>query len=66
MSQQNTNINCPRCGGTLSTNGGSDYVCLQCQDQIHAKIVNNAETLEYLADSDLPIAEIAELLLRGK
>jgi len=66
MARTNSIFNCPQCDGTLRETDSETFVCPECHRKIHKKIAENARVLEELADSNLPAAELAELLLEGK
>ena len=39
------------------------YECASCGERTHEKIIERWDELEYLAESDLPIGDIAGLLI---
>lgn len=67
MSGEQANFNCPSCDSPeVYRVGSSDrYKCEVCGQETPKKIGLNQEKLETLAGSELPVSEIAEVLLRG-
>ncbi|UPV72967.1 hypothetical protein M0R89_10445 [Halorussus limi] len=59
------NHTCPECDGHLRDGPGEKYVCGDCDEEIPAKIAENADLLRDLAATDLPCAELAALLVGG-
>lgn len=55
---------CPACGSSdVFRSDSSTFTCQNCGQDSHEKIARNADTLEELAESDLPVSDIASLLL---
>ncbi|WP_152436395.1 hypothetical protein [Halosimplex carlsbadense] len=66
--EQRTNWPCPHCDSSdVFPVEGTDglYRCDKCGGRTHDKIEENREALEDLAESDLPVADVAETLLGG-
>jgi len=40
------------------------YECAACEERTHEKIIERWDDLEYLAETDLPIADLAGLLIQ--
>lgn len=67
MSRERADFDCPRCDSSdiLRVNGSDRFRCEDCGQETLEKVGKNREELEELADSDLPVADLAETLLRG-
>jgi len=68
MSGKRADFPCPSCDSSRvfhveDTDG--TYRCQSCGERTHDKIGKNVDVLQDLADSDLPVSQVAETLLGG-
>jgi len=66
MSEGRADFPCPSCDSTdVFRADGTDgtYECRRCGQRTHERIEENREALEALADTDLPVADVAQTLV---
>jgi ribosomal protein L37AE/L43A len=64
MSGSRADWSCPQCGSDAVFHAQERiFKCHDCGQAIHEKVGHHQDVLMELAESDLPVAEIADLLL---
>jgi|AntRauTorcE11898_2_1112593.scaffolds.fasta_scaffold17655_4 ribosomal protein L37AE/L43A len=67
MSQQRQSHACPQCDGHLQeSDDPGEYECQKCGRRLRESVVSRLESFKRVAESDGPLAEIAEVALEGQ
>jgi predicted RNA-binding Zn-ribbon protein involved in translation (DUF1610 family) len=68
VTRERADFNCPSCeGSAIFRVEGTDgtYECQACGNRTHERIERHREELAEVAECDLPVADVAQLLLGG-